>query len=1130
MATNFSFLKDEWASVYDSAARAEILVYTDARTACFHARRALELAVDWIYEYDNELRLPYDGNLSSKIFADDFRNNLPRPVFAKVDYIRRIGNEAVHSNRRITETEALQTAKELFHFLYWMARCYTKGTPAQFDKLQFDEKVVPQRQVSISANTLEQLKKAYDENEARRKAEAERKQRLHAAPTIDEELEQLKKQITAAKKRNERFPDAHDYSEADTRRNIIDLMLREAGWTLDKDATVEVEVAGMPNAEGVGFVDYVLWGDDGKPLAVVEAKRTSKGAEAGKQQAKEYANCLEAQYKRRPVVFYTNGYEIHLWDDANYPPRLVQGFYTKDELELMIGRRTSRKTLKADDLNKSIVERHYQWRAISKIAENFSEKNQRRALLVMATGAGKTRTVIALSDLLQRANWVKRVLFLADRIALVKQAANAFKAHLPDSSPVNLVTEREATGSRVYVSTYPTMMNLINQMDGDQRRFGIGYFDLIVVDEAHRSIYQKYKAIFEYFDAFLVGLTATPKSEVDKNTDRLFDLQDGVPTDAYELEEAVADHYLVPSVNISVPTKFTREGIKYDDLSDEEKDRWDEIEWNEENETPDQVDATAINSWLFNQDTIDKVLRHLMENGLKVESGDKLGKTIIFAKNHKHALEIEKRFDANYPHLKGDFARVIDNYATYTEKLIDDFSTPNKLPQIAISVDMLDTGIDIPEIVNLVFFKAVRSKTKFLQMIGRGTRLRPDLFGVGQDKEFFNIFDYCQNFEYFNQEKKEVEPRFQESLSAKIFNTRVDLINSIRTSGEQHNEDLKKLDDELTRRLQTQVEAINTDNFVVRPYRQQVEKFNGQRAWEKIDSDAYHDLTKIIAALPNELQPEEETAKRFDHLILKLQLAVLQKQKSYEKLKEQVVEIAGRLEEKETVPMVKAEIELIQEIQKEEFWQDVTLPILENIRKRLRGLIQFIDKAQRQVIYTDFEDQLGEATEIKLSGTVTTTDLTRYKAKMLHFLKAEENHIALQKLKRNKPITPSDIKELERIFFESGDFGTKEDFENAYGKQENLGIFIRSLVGLDRQEAKRAFNDFLDGQRYNSNQIEFVNLIIDYLTNNGVMDADMLYQPPYTNYNSNGLSGIFSDNEATEIVAILEGIKQNAAA
>jgi len=518
-----------------------------------------------------------------------------------------------------------------------------------------------------------------------------------------------------------------------------------------------------------------------------------------------------------------------------------------------------------------------------------------------------------------------------------------------------------------------------------------------------------------------------------------------------------------------------------------------------------------------------------MENGIKVEGGDKLGKTIIFAKNHKHAVEIEKRFDANYLHLKGEFAHVIDNYATYTEKLLDDFSTPNKLPQIAVSVDMLDTGIDIPEIVNLVFFKTVRSKTKFLQMIGRGTRLRPNLFAPGANKEFFYIFDYCQNFEYFNQEKKEIEPRLQESLSTKLFHRRVELIDTIRKTPER-DEQLEKLNEEVTERLQLEVEAINPNNFVVRPHLREVEKFNDKKAWEKIDAESYWELTQIIAALPNELKPEDETAKRFDFLILKTQLAVLQNHKHYEKLKEQIIEIARLLEEKENVPNVKAQIELIQEMQKDEFWQDATLPMLENVRKRLRDLVQFIDRNKRLDIYTDFEDEIGDEQEIEISGTVTTTNLTRYRAKMMQFLKTEENHIALQKLKRNKPITPSDISELERIFFESGDFGTKEDFENAYGKQVNLGLFIRNLVGLDRQEAKRAFNDFLDGQKYNSNQIEFVNMVIDYLTKNGVMDAALLYQPPYTNYNSNGLSGIFSDDEATNIVEILESIKLNAAA
>ena len=530
----------------------------------------------------------------------------------------------------------------------------------------------------------------------------------------------------------------------------------------------------MPNNEGVGFVDYVLWGDDGLPLAVVEAKRTKRDAREGQQQAKLYADCLEQEFGRRPVIFYSNGYDHWLWDDVRYPPRAVQGFLKKDELELAIQRRQTRLTLDGARIDGAIVERYYQTRAIRRIAEAFEKDNERKALLVMATGSGKTRTVIALVELLMRRNWVKRVLFLADRIALVRQATNEFKKLLPRSSPVNLVTEGD-TDVRVYVCTYPTMMGLIDDTDDEQRRFGVGHFDIVIIDEAHRSVYQKYGAIFEYFDSYLVGLTATPKEEIDHNTYRLFDVEDGVPTDAYTLQQAVDDKFLVPPKAVSVPLKFPRAGIKYEDLSEEEKDRWDETEWSEDGVVPDEVDAGALNSWLFNEDTVDKALAHLMTHGQTVAGGDRLGKTIIFAKNHEHAVFIEARFNKNYPHLKGEFARLIDFSVEYAQSLIDDFSNAQKVPHIAISVDMLDTGIDVPEIVNLVFFKLVHSKTKFWQMIGRGTRLCPDLFGPGQHKEFFYIFDFLGNLEFFSQNPEMTEGRAGESLTKRLFVQRLEL-------------------------------------------------------------------------------------------------------------------------------------------------------------------------------------------------------------------------------------------------------------------------------------------------------------------------------------------------------------------
>ena len=593
----------------------------------------------------------------------------------------------------------------------------------------------------------------------------------------------------------------------------------------------------------------------------------------------------------------------------------------------------------------------------------------------------------------------------------------------------------------------------------------------------------------------------------------------------------MADGFLVPYVPVEVPLKFVREGIKYDDLTDEEKEEWDAIEWDEDKEdVPDSVDAAALNKWLFNADTVDKVLETLMQRGQKVAGGDVLGKTIIFAKKHKHAIFIQERFDKNYPHHKGNFARVIDNYEPYAQNILDEFSTPKKQPQIAISVDMLDTGIDIPEIVNLVFFKIVRSKTKFFQMIGRGTRLREDLFGPGINKEFFFIFDYCGNLEFFNQDVKGVEGSAQESLSTKIFKARVELLEKFRHTGAVKDEAIGELDDEIAAKLREQIQAMNTDNFVVRPHRKEVEKFREPATWEELGPDEFEELDFVLAGLPNELDPEDETAKRFDLLMLKLQLAVLTKDESFIKLRDNVKEIASRLEEKRTIPMVNEQMELILDLQQDEYWADITLPMLEDVRRRLRDLVKFMDKKQRKLIYTDFEDELGEIRKVEFGTIGSAVNIKQYQKKVMHFLKEHENHIAIQKLKRNVPITSSDIAELERILFESDGLGTKEDFERAYGKQEHLGLFIRNLIGLDREAAKQAFGDYLSRQTLTANQIRFINQIIEYLTQNGVMDAALLYESPFTDYASAGLDGVFKDKDANGIVSVLDSIRRAAVA
>ena len=1099
----------------------------DARAACFYARRTLELAVAWLFKNDSALKLPYQDNLSALIHEPTFKAAVGEAIFSKARVIQRLGNDAVHSSRPVRQFDALTAVRELFHIGYWLARHYARGAkPGDF--VTFDSDLLST--AAVPTQTLEQLQRL----EAELRERDEKLAGLLSDKTaLDAELVRVRAELAEVKKANAAVPDGHDYSEAETRDYFIDLLLKEAGWALNEQRDREYEVAGMPNAQGKGFVDYVLWGDDGKPLALVEAKRSRKSALAGQQQAKLYADCLEAQFGRRPVIFYSNGYEHWLWDDVCEAPREVQGFFTKAELELMIQRRTSRKKLAEAEIAEGIVERYYQTRAIRRIGEAFERDRDRKALVVMATGAGKTRTVIALCDVLMRCNWAKRVLFLADRVALVRQAVGEFKKHLPDSSPVNLVTEK-ATDGRVYASTYATMMGLINGTSDGQRRFGVGYFDLVIIDEAHRSVYQKYRAIFAYFDSLLVGLTATPKDEIDFNTYGLFDLERGVPTDAYTLEDAVKDGYLVPMKAVSVPVKFQREGIKYDDLSEEEKEQWDALEWDEEG-APDRVEAEAVNKWLFNEPTVDMVLEHLMTRGQKVAGGDRLGKTIIFAKNQAHAEFIAKRFDANYPHLKGEFARIITFKTEYAQDLIDKFSQKDKAPHIAISVDMLDTGIDVPEVVNLVFFKLVRSKTKFWQMIGRGTRLCPDLFAPGQPKEFFYVFDYCQNLEFFSQNPETTDGSLGASIGKRLFTSRLELIaaldkqlsaSAIVREGPDSTEELRK---EIAALLREEVVGMNLANFIVRPQRRLVEKYAIADAWATLGNEALGEIATRVAGLPSQIETDGEEAKRFDLLMLNSQLALLRDEPGFARLRDQVRSLAGLLEEKSAIPMVQQQMTLIQDIQTDEWWQDATVAMLDQARKRLRLLVQLIKKEGRKVIYTDFEDQMGAERVFELPGFSAPDSYERFRAKARHFLQAHEDHIAIHKLRTNEPLTATDLAELERMLAESG-VGTAEDLAKAKASSSGLGLFVRGLIGMDRQAAKNALGAFLAGGNLRANQIQFLDEVVNHLTEHGGMDAARLYESPFTDFHPQAAAGIFNAQQVDTLISILDDVRSRASA
>lgn len=1134
MLSQFAFLHPEFPEVLDSAFRAEGSANPDPRTACFYARRALELAVTWAYQHDPSLTLPYRDDLSALIHEPTFRYACGQAVFQKCRAIKDLGNHAVHSQKAMSLSDGVAAVRELFHVCYWLARTYAKGAKPS-PGLTFDPGRLP-TESPIPKQTLQQIQTLNDELSVER-------EKLFAAlavkETLDEELQRLRAEIAAIRRANEATPDDHNYSEAETRDLFIDLLLRESGWLLDKTEDREYEVEGMPNNHGVGYVDYVLWGADGKPLAVVEAKKTRRDARAGQQQAKLYADCMEAKFGQRPVIFYTNGYEHWIWDDQMYPPRAVQGFYKKSELELLIQRRQTRRPLGQTRIDEKIVERYYQTRAIRRIGESFEKDHARKALLVMATGAGKTRTVIALADTLMRANWAKRVLFLADRTALVKQAVNAFKRHLPNSSPVNLVTERDGEG-RVYVCTYPTMLGLIDATKGDIRPFGVGHFDLVVIDEAHRSVFMKYRAIFDYFDSFLVGLTATPKDEVDRNTYSLFELEDGVPTDAYTLGEAVADGYLVPAKPVSVPLKLPNDGITYDQLSDSEKEQFELTDWQERAEDVLQkkrIEPEAVNKWLFNKDTVDKALKHLMERGLKVDGGDKLGKTILFAKNHDHAVFIAERFNKHYPKYMGQFARVIDYSLDYAQTLIDDFSDPRKLPQIAISVDMLDTGIDVPEVVNLVFFKQVRSKTKFWQMVGRGTRLCPDLFGPGQDKECFFIFDYCMNLEFFKVNMDGTAGSSGHSLSQRLFAARLKLLAQLaatKEGGEALREHIAlygepKTDEELFRSivelLKTEVGAMNTDNFIVRAKRRLVEKYKQPEAWIELDGEKLEELEHEIAGLPSEREAEPVEAKQFDLLMLRLQSALLSGSQGYNRLKMQVQDVAASLEESANVPIVRDQMELIEDLQADGWWNDVTLPMLELVRIRLRKLVHLIERRKGNPVFTDFEDVLGEESEVELPGFTDAISFERFKEKARTFLRQYLHEDSIQKLRLNLPLSKQDLKDLERILTLSG-FANADAIRRA--QEDGLGLFVRSLVGLDREAAKVAMNGFMEGQTLSGNQIEFVNMIVDYLTEHGVMDPRALYESPFTDVSPAGPDAIFHSTGVDAIVEALAAVRQAA--
>jgi type I restriction enzyme R subunit len=1106
--SNFSFIPTQWASISATPQEAELQVYNAPLYSAMLCRKSLEEWVRWMYEHDADLILPYDTSLSSLLHDQGFKNIVAPIQFNQINLIRKLGNAAVHTNAKIKPQEALYILKLLHSFIGWVTLMYGEEKPVL---KSFDEALLSrQAGKDKSKEELQQLEKSYHEQQ-------QKLQKLEA------ELAHIK----ALKEHNLAFvPPPIDPNEDVTRKIYIDTLLREAGWDPYGANVPEYPVKGMPQANsnnGDGFVDYVLWGDDGKPLAVVEAKRTKRDPRVGQHQAKLYADCLEKDFNQRPVIFYSNGFRSWIWDDVNYAPREVFGFYTKDELQMLIQRRSSKKDLSKENINPDITDRPYQHEAIRRVTESL-EKKHREALLIMATGTGKTRVSASIVDLLSKASWVKRVLFLADRNALIHQAKTNLNDYLPNLPSVDLTKEKEDESSRIVFSTYQTMINMIDgETDGDNRFYSVGHFDLIIFDEIHRSVYNRYKHIFKYFDGIRIGLTATPKSETDRDTYALFDMEPNNPTYAYELEQAVNDQFLVPPKAISVPIKFQRSGIKYAELSEEEKLKYEEQFTDPvTGEFPEEIDATALNNWLFNTDTVDKAIGHLMENGIKVEGGDKLAKTIIFARSHKHAKFIEERFNKQYPQYRGDFLKVIDYHEEYKYDLLNKFKGKNNMPQIAVSVDMLDTGIDVPEICNLVFFKPIRSSAKFWQMIGRGTRLCKDLFSLGDDKKEFVIFDFCENFEFFNTKPKGVEGNSGKSLSQRLFELRIRLAFVLLNQEEQ---ELKDYGQSIIDGLVKQTQALSTDSFVVRQHWEVVEKYRDANAWNALTDLDVKELFDHIAPLMTETD-QDEMAKRFDALMLDIQLSVLIGEKKQMGLIQKVVATAGKLSKKASIPTVAKKMETIKEVQSKLYWETASIPSIEKIRIELRDLIKFLDVEQTPIYFTMFEDEFdANITEHEL--IYNSNDLEAYKRKVEQYLKQQNTNITIYKLKNNLPITKSELEELERLLFEQGPIGTKAAFIKAYGEQP-LGKFIRNIVGLETAAAKQAFGEILSNQTLTAQQIRFIDTIINFLSVKGIIDPAMLFEPPFTDINTAGVIGLFDEATSKKIIHLIERINLNA--
>ena len=1118
---NFEHIQPKWPELHQLAAFAEDYAITDPQSSLVKLRCFAEKVVGYLYK---ELSLPVlpTSNIFDKLIADDFTSAVPREITDKLHAIRKSGNQAAHEGK-VDQQQAIWILKESYFIASYLFMAYTNGTQQECPEFKAPEQKQPSNQSDAEfAKKNKQLTKQLAENQARLKraldeleaAELAQKQAQLQAAKLKQVIDQEK--LTQVQTRNEQIINSSfNFNEDETRKRIIDLDLRNAGWhvALNDESTEEVgkevKVTGQPTTTGTGYVDYVLWDDDGKPLAVIEAKRTRENIEKGRQQAALYANALEKQFGQRPVIFYSNGWDIKILDDAqDYNSRGLYGYYSKDSLQYLIKQRTLKKNLNTTPIDTDVAGRLYQMETITRVCERFSDKH-RKALIVQATGTGKTRVSIALAKRLLDAGWAKRILFLCDRKELRKQAGNAFTEFT--NEPVHIVgksAKNTAASARIFIATYPGMLRIMNKYD-------VGHFDLIVADESHRSIYNIYGDIFKYFDALEVGLTATPVEMVSRSTCDLFSCDYKLPTANYPLEDAIEQGNLVPYKIVSYTTQFLREGIKKDNLTDEQI-----AQLEEQGIDPNELDfdAKQIDEAIKNKDTNRLILRNLMEKGLRDKDGQLPGKTIVFARNIAHAELMAQLFSELYPQHGANFCRVIHSKYERAEELIDDFkSSDENSVRIAVSVDMLDTGIDVPECVNLVFAKPIKSKVKFWQMIGRGTRLCENLYGPGQHKTHFLIFDHWANFEYFDENPEEEDVKQAKSLLQKLFEARVNLA---QTALKKANLDVF---DQTIKLIHDDICLLPMESISVRDNWQVVETYKDLKRLNQFAPQTVSDLLEKVALLMQwrNIMGQSE-AYKFDSELTAIQTLLLTDANQIDLAKQNVMNKVESLQMH--LNEVRSKAPAIAEIQTEQYWQYLTHAALEQSRINLRSIIHLRNKditPPPTTFVLDIKEDTNQIHETDRLTKIVSIDYQIYRQEVEKTLTPLfETDNVLKKIRNGEQVTEADLAQLSSLVHTqnpSVDLNTLKEFFPE--STASLDKILRTIVGMDKNAIEQSFTTFVQQihTHVNAKQQRFIGMLKNHLIRHGSIEIAQLYDAPFTQIHDMGLDGVFSQQQADVI-------------